>query len=201
MDAECLSLVTLAIAPFLFLGVLSWACTGRDLTNLFLAGTSMFLVLGAGLVGSGWWFRRANWVTGGVGLLVSAGLCFGVAGSGIDWIGGQTAVLTVRVVDAHTGRPVPGATVCLSHSKESEPSVGRTDADGKVELSHGFMTVGMDTLVQRTGVYCLGWETLSVEADGYQALRGSLERYTGMDWDLYGLPLPTVTVRLKRKNG
>jgi hypothetical protein len=42
-------------------------------------------------------------------------------------------------------------------------------------------------------------ETLRVEADRYQGIEEPLREYAGDGWELYGPPLPTVTVSLQRK--
>jgi hypothetical protein len=114
------------------------------------------------------------------------------------WIGSTRTDLRIRVVDADTGRPVPNASVRVFEYEESA-SEGKTHPDGWVTLTHWFSSAGENGLFRKTGGLRLWVEKLSVEAEGYEPLRGPLDDFTGPNRNLRDLPLPPVTVELRRR--
>lgn len=64
-----LILMTLALSPFILLGVIMHFRTGRDLSTEFLIGAGVLFVIGTGLVGIGCWKRKSHWPLSGVVLI------------------------------------------------------------------------------------------------------------------------------------
>jgi 5-hydroxyisourate hydrolase-like protein (transthyretin family) len=121
-------------------------------------------------------------------------------GNTILWTGSNAAVLAVTVIDTQTGLPIPNASVRLS-GEHDDPRVseGRTDANGRIRLTHEFRALGTDSTVTRTGVFYPGRETLQVDAEGYKGVSEPVSAYIQSVWGLYGPPLPAVQVSLDKK--
>jgi hypothetical protein len=191
------NLVTLALLPLPFLGLLALLRGERDLSLVHYAGLLAFVVIAARMAYLGGAGRRRC----GFALVGTSFLSLLLVNlSTIFWVGFREVAVTVRVVDADTGRPVPDASVSLGDESEKDASratTGTTDTKGQARLERRFMMSGSATWVGiRGGLYL--WDTLRVEAAGYWGVRGRLSEYTADGWDAYGPPLPPVEVRLKR---
>jgi 5-hydroxyisourate hydrolase-like protein (transthyretin family) len=139
-------------------------------------------------------------VASGVAMLLLVGLLLLAR---IQWVGSHVASLSVRVLDSRTGQPIAGAAVRVFRTPDSIDSKDiralsedRTDADGLVRLDHIFGAGGTDSLYSKTGYLYLSYETLEVHAEGYQPLRTRLDEFAARSHDLYGPPIPLVTVPL-----
>jgi hypothetical protein len=117
------------------------------------------------------------------------------------WYGRRPAGLTVRVLDAKTGRPLADAWVRLFESGgiPDEGTAGKTDANGLTRLAHVFTAAGATSPVCETGTLYLSCETLAVEARGYEEVCEPLRTYTGPRRSVYGPSLPVVEVHLHKK--
>jgi hypothetical protein len=192
-------LLSLLAAPAFFgaMAVLH-ATTCWDARTGVLLGTCFLACGGVSLLIVGLCRRRRAIVVSGMAVLL--GMLVGLLLSPeARWVGMHETQLVVRVVDAQTGNPVPDAAVRLVAEDSPGASVGRTDADGVVGLNHFFCSYGASSPYCKTGKLRLYGQTLQVEAQGYQSLQVPLEDYTGRYRDLYGPPLPPVTVSLTRK--
>jgi hypothetical protein len=202
-------LLTLALLTPLLLVLVCLASGGRDFSLAFNGGLVIFLVVG---------LRRCR-VLGRLAVVGTAVLAFwSVELTRIYWVGFESVAVTVRFVDADTGRPVPDASVWLGQdpfvwldddakewlgdARKAKPqgTVERTDAEGRARLEHSFMAAGTATCVGVSGGLYL-WDTLKVEAAGYQMFRERLSELTGPGSGAYGMPLPPVQVRLKKGGG
>jgi hypothetical protein len=197
---ETLGLVLLVLAPLVYLGSLAWARTGNNLEFVLLLGSAAFVGVGVTLLVNGSNQGRSGRVRGGLAVLGSALLAAFIGGCGQYWYGSEPARLLVRVLDADTGRPIAHATVSLVREQTSpdEGTVGTTDARGFVCLTHEFDAAGTDSAVERTGALIIR-ETLSVQAQGYEGVCEPLHMHTGVQWGMYGPPLPGVAVHLHKK--
>jgi hypothetical protein len=209
-------LATLALLTPLLLVLVCLASGGRDFSLAFYGSLVLFLVVGLRRV-SRWGHPGQVWgALAVVGIAVLA--YWSVERSLIYWVGSESVAVTVRVLDDETGRPVPDASVWLgkdpflelndedkewlgdARKVKPQGTVGRTDAEGGARLEHSFMAAGTSTLVSfNVGLYL--WDTLKVEAAGYQMFHERLSKLTGPGSGAYGMPLPPVQVRLKKGGG
>ncbi len=195
--------LVLVSASFLFFPVMAWVhdrTNWRPFSVVFIGGNILLACTGIALVAAG--FSRGRATTPVIGVLIAL-LPFLGCGlpqfQSIYWVGYHTAPLTVRVVDAGTGQPVPDAAVKLSAESTGHVSQGRTDAAGEVQFSHGFFAYGSSTLTRKTGFLQLWREKLQVEAAGYKEVRVPLEAFTDSRWDMHGPPLPVITVAMEKE--
>jgi hypothetical protein len=197
---ESVGLVLLALAPVCWLVLLTKTSTGRDLTALFFAGSAVLFVGGVSTTTAGLQRGRDAWMLSGASCLAFVlASCLLVAGTEAHWVGRTALGVTVAVRDADTGRPLPHAVVRLAKAEqEGEGTPGRTDEAGRAQLTHDVKVAGTSSLVVRTGSLSVVGETLHVEAPGYQSLHEPLGKFTGLEWDLYGPPIPAVEVTLKK---
>lgn len=192
-------LVSVALAPLIFLGCIVYFRTGRDLTTVFLVGAAILLVVATGMMAIGYWKGKSQWTTSGVTALMLLLLPVATQCSGLYWYGQEATALTLLVKD-EGGTPISHALVRLFQHEDNERATrGVTDAGGNVTLVHTFTAIGTDSLSQKTGVVYLWNVTLVVDAKGYVGIRERLDRYSPSVWDLYALPLPEVEVRLRKK--
>jgi hypothetical protein len=200
-----LILVTFALSPIIFIISLFLARTGRDLTTLLSWGSGALFVLGVFVVAVGYWKGKPEWTLSGVVLLVLLVFLFLAGSTKVHWIGAETTDLVITVLDAKTHQPIPNASVRL-FGEIGDPGIsqGKSDDEGRVHLSHTFTAVGTDLAARRTGAIYLWRTTVQIDADGYKQVQKPLDRFADSSWDLYGLPLPVVEVRLNpvpgRKN-
>jgi len=182
------------------LGMGMWAWRAEYGLLLYFLGVSLCVVaVGAAL-------RRVGLIVVGVALLL--GTWYGVqfsarrtsTASGFAWVGGT---VPVRVVDAATGEPVPGATVrILSGPNASTARRVPTNHEGRAAVE-----CELPVMIERTrhllGVHERRWIGLGgvaavVEAKGYVTARVPLrtqleERYDAGD----GRRLPELRVELQ----
>jgi hypothetical protein len=155
-----------------------------------------FLVMGWGI-----WHGQKLACIVGVGLIALASMLFGNL-QGARWIGSRALSVTVHVLDRDTGAGVSGASVCLDPLYANGPSFSSTTGiDGSTIVRATFTTVGSDDLFKRSGAIYLWGHSLAVSAPGYEPTADPVASYTGETWDLYGKPLPPITIRLKRLSG
>ena len=195
---EKIILTMLAIGPLAFLAVLTIARTGgSSYSALFRNGLVGFLGVGILLAAAGAWRRRRPWLLGGSTTLLFVLVSGFFGGSGMWWVGSKTIELVVVVKDNETNQPIPRASVRFSGADLA--SKATTDGEGRVRLSHEFMTHGTLSPVQDTGSIQLFRGILEVEAEGYHSAKEGLDSLIEPVWDLYGPPLPTVEIRLRKE--
>jgi hypothetical protein len=165
------------------------------LPAVFIGGTSFFLCAGLYLIGTGLSRGRGERIAGGTIIFLFFFLCLQPITT--SWIGKTTYNLLFEIVDADSRQPIENALIRI-HDREvrSDGSEARTGPNGRAEISYRFITSGTDSLFKKTG-WIRFWETeLEVSAESYQPVHKELSNLTEPLRDLYGPPLPSLTIRL-----
>src|SRR5262249_47613065 len=191
-----LILLTLTLSPIIFFVSLFLARTGRDLTTLLIWGSGALFVLGVFVLGAGYWKGKQEWTLSGVILLVFMVLLFLAGGGKVHWIGAETTDVVITVLDAKTRQPIPNASVRLFGDIGGGIAQGKSDQEGRVQLSHRFTAIGTDSVARTTGWIYLWRTTVQIDADGYKQVQKPLSTFTEDSWGLYDLPLPMVGITL-----
>jgi hypothetical protein len=139
-----------------------------------------------------------------VAVAVVAGvLAFISVDCGPEGSGFASIPLQFTVLDAVTGKPVPGATIRLLRVIEPEYQANPTELDGRTALVIRARCGISGGIINRRwrGVNYLFW-TLEVEAEGYLKFRSSLEKYTTdrRFHESYGVQ-PPILIRLRKSPG
>ena len=184
----------LVLSPLLFVSGLHLLRFGRDLTIVSFVGLAILFtvaIVGCRLGGIAWQ------IAGVIAIGIIVVTCLHLPDT-ILWIGSRNAIVVVTIKDADSGLPVADALVRLFEEDDSRQSVGRTNTQGIVHLDYSFVAAGSSSFVQETGGYRLTRETLTVDANGYAAVREPLCKHTGSGARLYE-HLPEVEIRIKQK--
>ncbi|MBN2022907.1 MAG: hypothetical protein JW809_08930 [Pirellulales bacterium] len=186
------TLLGFTAACALLMGMISWR---RELGAFqFFLGASVCLTV-VGIV-----LRR--WRLAVVGLMATVAMYQGVRYSArrtdvTTTTGWHVIHVPILVLDARTGKPVPGATVQIRHSRTG--NTARTNNQGRAELSEemSYITTHYETVFgnRESSWIDFAGSVLVVEAPGRPAARVPLETLLGS----YGsVPFPSPsTVRVK----
>lgn len=164
-----------------------------------------FLGASACLIGVGVVQWRIVLIAAGIAGVLGTGLAlsFSARRTAISAGSGRcTIAIPVRVVDAATKRPIPGATVRIQCGWPA-PDPARTGSDGTAVVD-GHMTFISAQYVTLFGTRGRRWISFSgvsasIEAQGYRPLAGVfVSKHFGQSHDLPLDPLPSMTVELKR---
>lgn len=157
---------------------------------VFLCGLGLVLLAGAT------WHRDPRRGTLGFALVLGTLPYFGAASRSVDHTEHPVRIV---VVDAESGRPISGARVSLyKKSQATQSSAGATDAQGATILLTKFKTSRYEFALTRRGRIWLWEHSVLVERSGYEPLECPLDDLTGKTHDLFGQPLPLVSVELAR---
>lgn len=120
-------------------------------------------------------------------------------------VGHRPTTLTVAVLDAETGAPVPGARVrvywpALWAPDRVEEAAGDTGRDGRTTLRLNCRTVTHEGLLHSRGVLVYPQAYIAARADGFAPSEPAwLSEKTGRARDLGGPEPPPVRLVLRRK--
>jgi hypothetical protein len=196
-NADLVTFTTLVAGPPALLAVLHFFSEGRDLTVIFLIGLGVFFTGGIYLVVSSVRVRNLGVRVVGTVVLVSVLVCFFIGAMGKLWVGNKAVEIIVQVADAESGLSIADAKVLLlNRYADSEETEGRTDKRGEARLRHTFWAYGDSSPVSQTGVVVFSRDTLTVEAEGYDAVRASLAKFTGPYGRYHDSQAPIVEVAL-----
>jgi hypothetical protein len=115
----------------------------------------------------------------------------------IGWSGSAKAALSVRVLDAKTGKPIPGAMVRIE-SKFEKYGESKTGPNGKARIEASLPASGNLSLYHRQGGYCLRGLGIRVETTVYQPGSFDFGENNGW-WPLYKDHSPEIEIRLLKK--
>jgi hypothetical protein len=135
-----------------------------------------------------------------LGMLTLAGFVILLPFLSVDYsVGSKEVALTFMVTDGDTGLSVHNARIRIHHQAiRSIASEAQTDVNGRAEIVHPFKIIGRETLFTQSANIVFYSEALEVLADGYLPLQDELVTYTGFSIKKNALPLPAMTVKLKR---
>jgi len=198
-------LLVAAVACAFLCAIYAW---GGDATDRV---PELFLALAVGLFAAGWFRRSKLLIVTGLLMLLGMKLQLAAFSEQVQRQTDRTSwtlhQLGITVVDAATGRPIPGAAVSVVASNGPNTVTSRAQSDES----------GTATLYSKVPCYCAsesngpllpsaGWFYLDglhveVNADGYAPAKIGLDEHYGQRrWDLFANgPLPPVTVKLRAK--
>jgi len=113
------------------------------------------------------------------------------------WVGSSREQLTIRVLDAKTGKPIPSASVRIE-SKFGKYGEGETDKGGKAKIEALLPASGTTSLFKRRGRIRLLGLTVKAESDSYEPGFFYFDENNSW-WPLYGPPIPEIEIRLQKK--
>jgi len=118
------------------------------------------------------------------------------------WVGRRSANLKVRVIDAGSGTPVAGASVCIwRRHEDGKPCRRSTNQMGTVVIERNLIVVGRRGLLRDRSAVSFAVERISIHAPGYVRYEGMLADHIGLTSAPQELRDLTVDIAIERVGG